>query len=321
MRWIPLVLLPLFALAALVNGTNSSAQGQPPNRFFGTARLNGAVPPTGTPVTAFIGSQLCGTGDVREGGRYVVDVDDDSRTPGCGINGAAVTFRIGSTPAAQTGSYSQGAFTELNLTAPAQAGAPRLSEAVLVLADPRPCMPAPCDPGRAALWNGDAAAWAARGVTDPDARFGEIILMRVQAGEPSVIGNIARILGNPYLQITRLRFVGTDPGQADEFIEITNLGGGDQDMSGWIVRSPARGAVARFPAGYVMNPAQSCRIYTAMVTADSCGTASFDARDVWPDDSGVAVLFYEALALPGAERRYSADPGSQPPQPDLQGVE
>jgi hypothetical protein len=182
-------------------------------------------------------------------------------------------------------------------------------------------MPAPCDDNRTALWNGDAAAWAERGVTDADARFGEIILMRVQAGEPSVISNIARILGNPYMQITRVRFVGSGSAQTDEFIEITNLGGGDQDMSGWLVRSATLGQSADFPAGFVMNPGQSCRIYTGTVQADSCGTASFDSQNVWPDEAGLAILYYAALDLLGAERRYRADAGSQPPQPDLQGVE
>lgn len=317
MRRFVLFLVPLVLLAWL--STSAAAQGQPPNRFFGSVRLNGATPSTGTPVLAFIGGQQCGTGEVRSDGRYVVDVEDESRIAGCGTEGATITFTVGGVQAGQTGSYQQGTFTELTLTAPAQAGGARFSEAVLILADPRPCMPAPCDATRTALWNGDQAAWAARGVTNDDARFGEIILMRVQAGEPSVIANIARILGQPFMQITRVRFMGSGA-QADEYIEITNLGGGDQDMGGWIVRAPG-GAVARFDAGYVMNPAQACRIYSNTVTADSCGTASFNANNVWPDGAGTAVLFFEALALPGAERRYSADPASQPAQPDLQGVE
>jgi hypothetical protein len=314
-----LVFAPLIAVLALV--ADGVAAQQPPNRFYGSVSLNGAQPPAGTPVIAFIQGRECGRGEVRDDGRYVVDVDDEATRPGCGTEGAVITFEVGGVAAGQTGVYRRGTFTELQLTAPPQPGAQRFTTAALILADPRPCMPAPCDAEREALWNGDAAAWAARGVTDADARFGEIILMRVQAGEPSVIANIARILGNPYLQITRLRFVGSGAGQTDEFIEITNLGGGDQEMSGWIVRSPATGQVARFDAGYVMRPGQACRIYTGMVAADSCGRASFNAQNVWPDEAGLAVLYFEALDLLGAERRYRADAGTQPPQPDLQGVE
>jgi hypothetical protein len=310
----------VLAAAAAFLGSSAAAQ-QPPNRFYGSVTLNGAAPAAGTAVTAFIGGRECGSGQVREDGRYVVDVQDESTIAGCGTTGAIVTFQVGGVAAGQSGVFARGNFTELSLAAPAQPGAPRFTSATLILADPRPCMPAPCSAEREALWNGDASAWETQGVSTPDARFDAIILMRVEAGEPSVISNIARILGNPYLQITRLRFVGSGSSQGDEFIEVTNLGGGAQDMSGWVVQSPARGATARFPDGFTMNPAQACRIYTAMVAADSCGNASFGGSDVWPDEAGLTVLYFEALALPGAERRYNADPANQPYQPDLQGVQ
>jgi hypothetical protein len=319
MRWSIRVLTPLFAVAMLF-ATASYAEAQaPPNRFFGTATLNGSPAPSGTPVLAFIGSMQCGSGMVGADGRYVVDVANSATTPNCGTDGATITFRVGGVQAGQTATYNTGTFTELALVAPGTPMMPsgeRFNEAFLNLDDPRPCMPAPCDANRTALWNGDAAAWAARGVTGDDARFGEIIVLRVQAGEPSVIRNIARILGNPYLQITRLHFAGSGA----EFLEITNLGGGPQDMTGWIVRARERGGVARFPDGFTMAPGQSCRFYTSAVMNDSCGTASFMGSDVWVDDGGVAILFYEALALPGAERRYVAAANAQPAEPDLQGV-
>ena len=322
MHRLPYVLALLLALSAGA-AARTAAQPQPPHRFFGPVTLDGATPPPGTAVLAFIGDRQCGTGEVRQDGRYLVDVLSTSQIPGCGTDGATITFQVGGVPARETATYRTGNITELALTAASAPPPParRFTEAALILADPRPCMPAPCDPERAALWTGDEAAWAARGVFDPDARFEQIIIMRVDAGEPAVIGNIARILGQPYLQITRLRFAGSPPAQADEYIEVTNLGGGAQDMTGWTVRSPGRGVLARFPEAYVMNPAQSCRIYTGIVTADSCGTARFGGDDIWPDQGGVAVLYYDALDLLGAERRYSADPDNQPPQPDLQGVE
>ena len=40
--------------------------------------------------------------------------------------------------------------------------------------------------------------------------------------------------------------------------------------------------------------------------------------DIWPDDAGQAVLYYDALALLGDETSYSADPANQPPPPNLQ---
>ena len=199
----------------------------------------------------------------------------------------------------------------------------RYVESALNLADPRPCIPEAgeqtCTTARAALWNGDEAAWRARGVADPDARFNETVVFRVRAGDPATVAAIARILGAPYLQVTRLLFAGSLPGQTDEFIEIANLGGGAQDMTGWSVRSPARNLRLPFTPGFVMRPGQSCRIFTGILRGNVCGEMQFRATDVWPDGGGVAVLFYDALALPGAETRYSADPENQPPPPNLQG--
>ena len=211
-------------------------------------------------------------------------------------------------------------------------------EATLNLVDPRPCIPEPgqrrCSPTRAALWEGDPAAWAARGVTDAAARLGAIITLRVAAGDPATIANVARVLGTPYLQITRLRYIdrplqyalGCAPADARpecagaEFVEITNLGGGAQDLTGWRVRSPLRELSVPLPDGLVLEPGQSCRVYTGVVKANSCGGAAFPMTDVWPDGGGRAVLADEALVLTAADSLYSADPNEQPSPPHLEGV-
>jgi hypothetical protein len=200
----------------------------------------------------------------------------------------------------------------------------RLGEATLDLRDRRPCIPGPgqrdCSAVRTALWDGEAGAWAARGVTDSDARFNETVVFRVQAGDPAAISNVARLLIAPYLQILRLRFAGVEPGQVDEFVEVRNLGGAPQEMTGWTLRSPATGRIFRFPDGFVLSPlggGGSCRVYTGVVRVDSCG-GSFDATDVWPDQTGEALLDYEALALSGDAKRYGADLNDQPPPPNLQ---
>jgi hypothetical protein len=194
----------------------------------------------------------------------------------------------------------------------------RYVQATLDLGELRPCIPAAgqaaCDATRLALWNGDAQAWAARGVTNPDARFNETVVFRVQQGDPVAIRNIARILGWPYLQITALN-TGDEP-----FVQTTNLGGGAQNVAGWTVRSPDRNAVVALPAGLVLGPDQTCRVYSGgVVRADSCGGVSFAAQDVWPDAGGRAVLYADPIDLPAADTRYSAVPAMQPPPPNLQG--
>lgn len=135
----------------------------------------------------------------------------------------------------------------------------------------------------------------------------------------SLVGGLRRC-GTPYVKVRWLRFVGAQPGQMDEAIGVTNLGGGAQDMTGWTVRSPARDKVARFPHGFVLQPGQRCYIYTGIVRDESCGGARFTATDVWPDDARTAVLFAEALALLADETLYAADPNNQPPPPNLQGM-
>jgi hypothetical protein len=313
----------LLALAALaITFTAVEAQRLPPHRFFGRVTLNGGSPPVGTMVEAFIGSARCGSGQTSSGGAYVVDVDHLSSTPGCGTAGAMISFRVSGITATPTATFRDGGFEMLDLTASGAAGG--FTAAALNLADPRPCIPEAgqrtCDATRNSLWNGEEAAWRARGVTDPDARFNETVVFRIRASDPAVISIIARFLSAPYLQVTRVRFVGTSTGQADEYVEVSNLGGGDQDMSGWTVRSPARNLRTSFPQGFVMTPGRTCRIYTGAPQADACERMSFNSTDVWPDTESNVVLYYDALDLPGADTRYSADPNNQPPPPNLQGV-
>ena len=178
-----------------------------------------------------------------------------------------------------------------------------------------------CDATRAALWNGEAHAWSARGVTAPDEVFVATVILRVRAGDPAAISNIARVLGAPYLKITRLRFADELPGQAGEFVEITNLGGGAQSLAGWSLRSPARGAHFALRSDLVLAPGQSCRFYTEGFPGRGgtlCHAVVPGLADLWPDDAGRVVLYYDALNLLGDDTRYSADPNSQPPPPNLQ---
>lgn len=195
--------------------------------------------------------------------------------------------------------------------------------AELNLNDPRPCIPPAgrdiCDVTRSALWNGEQDAWDAAGVTDPETRFTETVLLRVRSGDPATIRNIARAVGAPYLKVTRVQFVG------DEIVQVTNLGGGAQDMTGWTLRSSALGGVFPFPSGVILQPGASCTLYTGPVLTNPGGLCRLFTGSVgssgegwWPDSSGEVILYYDAFALLGDDTRYSADPKHQPPPPNLQ---
>jgi hypothetical protein len=115
----------------------------PPATFFGTVTLDDHSVSDGTPVVALIDGKVCGEAEGETGHKgtwtatearpkysiksgdslYAVDVLSDSQVPGCGTDGAAVTFVIAGTPADQRGVW-KAYPTPLNLTAetPTHAG-------------------------------------------------------------------------------------------------------------------------------------------------------------------------------------------------------
>jgi hypothetical protein len=146
--------LGLVASSATALGSRSAAaQPTPPTRFFGTVTVNGQPAASGATVQARVGSNVCGTGNVTVSGNasnYVVDVASASTQPGCGTDGATVSFTVAGSAARETGTFQTGAFTPLNLTvAAAQAtatptAAPRTPTPVPTT--PRPTTPVPTTP-------------------------------------------------------------------------------------------------------------------------------------------------------------------------------
>lgn len=122
----------------------------PPATFFGTVTVDGERVSEGTPVVALIDGKECGQAEREPGSKgtmkvteaipeynikvgdslYVVDVVSDSQVPGCGTEGATVTFLIAGRPADQTGEWNAGP-NVLNLTAGAlpDAGEPVVTPA------------------------------------------------------------------------------------------------------------------------------------------------------------------------------------------------
>jgi hypothetical protein len=108
----------------------------PPATFFGTITLDGNHVSDSTAVVALIDGKVCGEGEKEPGQKgtwtateaspeygiesgdslYAVDVVSDSQVPGCGTDGAIVTFLIAERPAHQKGLWIAGS-NPLNLTA------------------------------------------------------------------------------------------------------------------------------------------------------------------------------------------------------------
>jgi hypothetical protein len=120
----------------------AEAQPGPPATFVGTVRLDGQSVADGTSVIALVNDNVCGKSS-REPGQegtwtldedidnlgmhagdsiYIVDVASDSQTPGCGTEGAIVTFQVAGQATHEQGFWKAGLNT-LNLTV-GQAPAP-----------------------------------------------------------------------------------------------------------------------------------------------------------------------------------------------------
>lgn len=83
--------------------------------------------------------------------------------------------------------------------------------------------------------------------------------------------------------------------EPDEFVEITNVGDGAVDLTGWRLESEKRGndsgQVFCFPASLVMQPGKVCRIYTNQDHPEWCGLSFRRSQAVWnnsePDAAGL----------------------------------
>lgn len=335
------LLLAVLACAAVGIGGASTllAQPGPPNRFYGSLTIDGAPAPVGTTVTALIGGKECGSRATDAAGQYWVDAAGSGQISGCGNPGAEVSFRVGSRTAAEKAQWNGGVFSKLDLTvsgsgttAPPGGSTQQFALATLNLSpDASRCIPpagAPaCDSTRQRLWTGDLAAWtdefARQGKPAPSADdvFLATYEFRIGANDPPAITSLAKGLGWPKIYITAIRFRGTAAGEADEYVEITNVGGASQDMSGWRLHAVESNADFFFTDGSALEPGAVCRFYTAQTRPDSCpGTVNVATSGVWDNNAGSAELWYDPLALLADSTRYSADPNNQPPPPNLRGA-
>jgi len=117
------VLIGLWALVLLVAGWAMAAPAAaqfapltPPARVFGTVFILGRTAPPGASIVAFIGPNACGAGVASAGGAYQLDIRSAAAQPGCGTDGAIVTFAVDGQPVRETVVYQAGAFIQRDLT-------------------------------------------------------------------------------------------------------------------------------------------------------------------------------------------------------------
>lgn len=129
--------------AMVVNIAAAQAPPNPPSRFVGSVTVNGVAATTGTVIEGRVGSATCGTTTVFQASgqaRYVLDVPaaDAASAPGCGTDGATVTFFVGGQQAAQTGIWRNFQLNTLDLTVAAATQPPAATATPPAAATPRP---------------------------------------------------------------------------------------------------------------------------------------------------------------------------------------
>ncbi|MEO8541502.1 MAG: hypothetical protein ABI577_17295 [bacterium] len=113
----------ILGLSGAFTATTVSAESppNPPSRFVGNVKIDGANAPAGTTIEAKIGTTTCGVATAFTASgetRYALDSPalDPGANPNCGTDGAVVTFYIGGKLANETGKWANYQLGTVNLT-------------------------------------------------------------------------------------------------------------------------------------------------------------------------------------------------------------
>ncbi len=81
--------------------------------------------------------------------------------------------------------------------------------------------------------------------------------------------------------------------ESDEYAEIANLGDAPANLGGWRLNAGAPGQDFVFPA-FVLQPGQSCRVYTNEDHPDSCGFRFGSPDPLWSNKKDCGRLYNDA---------------------------
>ncbi len=114
------------------------------------------------------------------------------------------------------------------------------------------------------------------------------------APTPTPATPVGSVVFQGSIQITNIRFQGTELNEADEYVELRNTGSQPVVLDGFslkAIRLSDNQIIDQyiFGNGFVMATGQTCRVYTAKLsTTDNCGTGTgFDnPAPIWPNSPG-----------------------------------
>lgn len=78
--------------------------------------------------------------------------------------------------------------------------------------------------------------------------------------------------------------------ESDEYAEITNLGSDPVDLDGWRLNAGFPGQDFIFPS-YILNPGDTCRVYTDEHHPESCGFSFNNDQAIWNNKGDCGYLF------------------------------
>ncbi len=97
----------------------------------------------------------------------------------------------------------------------------------------------------------------------------------------------------PDVQITYIFYDGLVPrAEADEYVEITNLGNQPQDLADWVLKDISEGYPSFTFPSYILAPDKSIRVYTNEYHPEWGGFSFEYGRAIWSNNEpDVAVLY------------------------------
>jgi endonuclease YncB( thermonuclease family) len=90
--------------------------------------------------------------------------------------------------------------------------------------------------------------------------------------------------------------------ESDEYAEIANVGAAPVDIGGWLLNAGDPGQNFTFP-GYVLQPGQTCRVYTNESHPESGGFSFGSGRAIW-NNKGDCGFLYDASGQAMSEYCY-----------------
>ncbi len=96
------------------------------------------------------------------------------------------------------------------------------------------------------------------------------------------------------VQITDIFFDGLVPqSESDEYAEVTNHGSGAVNLEGWRLNAGSPGQDFDFPS-FVIDPGQTCRVYTNEIHPESCGFSFASGVALWLNSGDCGYLYNQA---------------------------